>query len=119
MVHAFAAEMNAMNEGEASVGANPIDQELAQMSKELDDQPVKQTVAKKEKEEKISDSPNIDVKRYVDLEPNEELALVQYNVPAQIISTRPGDKVAIVPVGGKHTTPSPTTTSESPHPHMY
>jgi len=117
MVHAFAAETNAMKDGEANVAATPIDQELAQMSKELDDQPVKQTVVKKEEE--ISDSPNIDVKRYVDLEPNEELALVQYNVPAQIISTRPGDKVAIVPVGGKSTTPCPTTTSKSPHPHMY
>merc|ERR1719499_1845074 len=120
MVHAFAAETNAMNDGEASVAATPIDQELAQMSKELDDQPVKQTLVKKnENEEKISDSPNIDVKRYVELEPNEELALVQYNVPAQIISTRPGDKVAIVPAGGKHTTPCPSTTSKNPHPHMY
>jgi hypothetical protein len=109
-----------MNDGEASVAATPIDQELAQMSKELDNQPVKQTLVKKnENEEKISDSPNIDVKRYVELEPNEELALVQYNVPAQIISTKPGDKVAIVPVGGKSTTPFPTTTSKSPHPHMF
>jgi hypothetical protein len=127
VVHAFAQDANVDQNakvGEADLGTNPLDQELAQMSKELDSQPVqpvKAAMPKKApaKEEQISDSPNIDVNRYVELEPNEQIALVQYNVPAQIISTRPGDKVAIVPVGGKKTTPCPSTTTKNPHPHMY
>lgn len=148
-VHAFASDANAdlfsADAGKEDLGSdhqnNDIDQELARMSSELDEQPVQQAVKDNQdnaidqelaqpenvqpikvhprKEEQISDSPNIDVKRYVELEPDEELALVQYNVPAQIISTRPGDKIAIVPVGGRHTTPCPTTTSKNPHPHMY
>jgi len=123
VVHTFAQNANAdlnAKAGEADLGTNPLDQELAQMSKELDSQPVQPVKAMpkaQQKEEQLSNS-DVDVKRYVELEPNEQIALVQYNVPAQIISTRPGDKVAIVPVG-KKTTPCPSTTTKNPNPHMY
>jgi len=134
LVHIACAEPvpGANTEGQVSQSApSSLDDELASMSKELDgmDTPAEeaeeapQAEAKPaQAEEKISQIPGADVpvKRYVDVEPGEQLALVQYNVAPQIISTRPGDKVAILDeaaINGK--TPCPTTTTDSPAPRMY
>lgn len=107
------------------VSSNALDQELASMSKELDDsQPVVKEEKKKESNVGFGDPGHTalnegDAKRFVELGPGEELGIVQYNVAPLIISTRPGDKFGVFPLGGKKTTPCPTTTSKNPHPHMY
>jgi len=101
LVHIAYAEPvpGANTEGQVSQSApSSLDDELASMSKELDgmDTPAEeaqeapQAEAKPaQAEEKISQIPGADVpvKRYVDVEPGEQLALVQYNVAPQIIST--------------------------------
>lgn len=130
LVHIACAEPvpSANAEGQVS---SPLDDELASMSKELDgmdDTPVEQQeespqaeASPEQSEKDVSQvAAETPVKRYVDVEPGETLALVQYNVAPQIISTRPGDKVAILDeaaIDGK--TPCPTTTTDSPAPRMF
>lgn len=105
---------------QVAFGGNALDQELESMTKELDNsQP--QAVQAKEQVLSAKNAPQMsdkDVKRYVDVEPGEEIALVQYNVAPQIISTRPGDKIAILPVSPQ-TTPCPPKEKTNPHPHTY
>lgn len=129
VVHiAFAEPVPSVNE-EGPV-ANPLDDELASMSKELngmDDRPVEQQeeapqaqASPAQVEQDVSQQAETPVKRYIDVEPGEVVSLVQFNVPPQIISTRPGDKLAILDeaqLNGK--TPCPTTTTESPAPRMF
>lgn len=134
LVHIACAEpISSVNkEGQVSQEApSSLDDELASMSKQLDgmdtpeelqeETPQAEATPAKAKEENVSQaSADVPVKRYIDVEPGEQLALVQYNVAPQIISTRPGDKVAVLDealMNGK--TPCPTTTTDSPAPRMF
>jgi len=115
----------AVNDG--GIPSSPIDAELASMSKELNEEESKETPQAQGEPQQKPQPPQLeedvslsekDVKRFVDVEPGEQVALVQYNVAPQIISTRPGDKIAILPINHMGT-PCPTTSTKSPHPKMY